>query len=311
MKKRIILLLSIILIFISISACYFQTETIVRKSINELKISFIDVGQADSILLQTPNGKSVLIDAGNSNDYGTISAYINKQKIKTIDVLAGTHPHEDHIGAMAEVIKNYDIGSIYMPKVTANTKVFKNLLKTIKDKKIQITNPVPGKTIDIDKDVNIGILAPNSNKYGELNNYSIVLKLTYDKTSFIFMGDASAESEKEILEKKYDLKADVLKIGHHGSSSATTASFLEAVNPKYAIISVGKENDYGHPAKEILDRLKASKIKVLRTDELGTIVITSDGNTIKLDKNVSAIKTQAPPETNGVMKPKLLTRRIL
>jgi len=272
-----------------------KTEKIQIKPLGNLKVSFLDVGQADSVLVQTPNNKTILIDTGNNNDYKIISSYLSNHKINEINVLIGTHPHEDHIGSMASIIKNFKIDSLYMPKITTTTKIFENTLKAIKAKNLKITTPISGKTIDIDKDIKVEILAPNSTKYEDLNNYSIVLKLTYKKTSFLFGGDASAESEKDMLSKKYDVKADVLKVGHHGSASATTAAFLKAVNPKYAVISVGKGNDYGHPTKQTLNRLASSNVLIFRTDFNGTIVATSDGNTIKFDKKASPVKAQAPP----------------
>jgi competence protein ComEC len=264
---------------------------------NPLKVHFIDVGQADCILVQTPGGKNMLIDAGNGPDARTIMSYLNSQQAKKIDILVGTHPHEDHIGAMDRVIENYPIGSIYMPKVSTTTKTFRDVLQAVKDKGLKVNSPIPGSTLNLDSTIKVEVLALNSTKYEDLNNYSIVLKVTYGKTSFLLTGDAERESEQEMLAKRFNLKADVLKIGHHGSSPSTSPAFWATVAPKYAVISVGKGNDYGHPKPETINRLQKSGITIFRTDYDGTIVATSDGQTIKFNKKASPIKPNAPPLT--------------
>jgi beta-lactamase superfamily II metal-dependent hydrolase len=253
------------------------------KPSGELKVHFLDVGQADCILIQTPSGKNMLIDAGNNADAGTITSYLDSQGVKKIDVLVGTHPHEDHIGSLDMVIKDYEIGKIYMPKVITTTKTFEDVLLAAKSKGLTINVAKAGVSIDLGSDVKAEILAPNGSSYEDLNNYSAVIKLTFGNTKFLFTGDASAQSEQEMLNKGYDLKSDVLKVGHHGSSSATTSEFLKAVNPKYAVISCGKNNDYGHPHKETMEKLKSMEITVYRTDECGTIVATSDGKNISFN----------------------------
>lgn len=262
----------------------------------QLKIHFIDVGQADSILVQT-NGKYMLIDAGNNGDAATIVNYLKKLGIKKLDYLVLTHPHEDHIGAADTVIKSFQIGSVYMPKITTTTKTFADVVSAMKAKGLKATTPIPGSKFTLDKAV-FTIIAPNSSKYEDLNNYSIVLRMTFLKNSFVLTGDAESISEVEILKKKYTVKADLLKIGHHGSSSSTSASFLKAVAPKYAVISVGKDNDYKHPHKVTVDKLKASSIKVYRTDENGTIVCTSDGTNITFNCKPGSYKYNDGSSTN-------------
>ncbi|MBC2579110.1 MBL fold metallo-hydrolase [Clostridium sp. DJ247] len=162
---------------------------------------------------------------------------------------------------------------------------YKDVINAIKNKGLSITTPVPGTTVDLDPAVKLEILAPNSSSYDNLNNYSIVFKLTYGSKSFLFTGDAENISEKEMLSKGYSLKADVLKVGHHGSTSSTTSEFLSAVAPQYAVISVGKGNDYGHPAQTTLDKLKNAGVTVYRTDECGVIIATTDGNTVTFNTN--------------------------
>jgi len=244
----------------------------------QLKIHYIDVGQADSILIQQ-GSSSMLIDAGNNDDAQTVKKYISDQGISKLDYVIGTHPHEDHIGGLDYVINSFQIGKIYMPKVTSNTKTFEDVITAIKNKGMQITTPVPGDSFKLG-DATCTILAPNSSSYDDLNNYSIVIKIKFGENTFLFDGDAGAVSEMEMVNKGFDVKADVLKIGHHGSKTATCANFLSAVSPKYAVISVGTGNTYGHPAQSTMDRLKASGIQVYRTDENGTIIATSNGKDI-------------------------------
>jgi competence protein ComEC len=246
----------------------------------KLIIHYIDVGQADSILIITPGKKVMLIDAGNNNDGDDVVEYLRNQGISRIDVAVGTHPHEDHIGGLDTVIRNFDIGKIYMPKAVNATKTFEDVLAAVKDKGLKINTAEGGRDIAIDSRIESLFLAPNSGEYKDLNNYSAVVKLTFGETSFLFAGDAEDVSEEEMLQKGYDLKADVLKVGHHGSSSSTTPEFLEEVDPEYAVIMTGKDNEYGHPHKEVMERLKNKGIKVYRTDQNGTVVVESDGRNI-------------------------------
>lgn len=246
-----------------------------------LEVHFIDVGQADSILIKAPGG-IMLIDAGNNADSNLVTSYLKKQGISKLDVVVGTHPHEDHIGGLDAVIDTFAIGKVYMPRAAHTTQTYEDVLVAIKNKGLKITAPAAGTTFDIGE-AKCTVLAPNSSSYDDLNNYSIVIKLEYGQTSFLFTGDAEDVSEREMLSKKFDLSADVLKIGHHGSESSTTPAFLDAVNPSFAVIMVGKGNDYGHPHKTVMDRLKAKGVTVYRTDENGTIIATSDGTNISFN----------------------------
>ncbi|MFY9472184.1 MAG: ComEC/Rec2 family competence protein [Tepidanaerobacteraceae bacterium] len=247
-----------------------------------LKVHFLDVGQADCILIQAPTGENMLIDAGNNDDADTIISYLNAQGVRRIDVLVGTHPHEDHIGSLDTVIDTYDIGKVYMPRVTHTTKTFEDVLIAIKNKGLKIAAAKAGEIIDFSPNTRVEILAPNSPEYDDLNNYSAVIKLTYGNTSFLFTGDAEDISENEMLASGYDLKADVLKLGHHGSSTSSTEAFLAAVKPSYGVISVGKGNDYGHPHEEVLTRLEQAGIEIYRTDESGTVLFATDGDHIEI-----------------------------
>lgn len=250
-----------------------------NKNDSNLKIHYIDVGQGDSELIQIGD-KNILIDAGTSDKKAL--NYLKSLGIKKIDYAIATHPHEDHIGSMDDVIKDFDIGTFYSPKVTTTTKTFENMVKALKAKDLKMTMPKVGEEIKIGN-ATLTFLAPNSDKYENLNNYSIVVKLKYGNNSFIFMGDAQDISEGEILKKQLDIKADVIKLGHHGSHSSTTQEFLDKVNPRYAVISCEKGNDYGHPHKETLAKLNAKNINVFRTDLNGTIIAESDGKEISFN----------------------------
>lgn len=245
-----------------------------------LKVHFLDVGQADAIFLSLPNGQTMLIDAGNRDDGDYVENYLKKQGIKKLDVVIATHPHEDHIGGMAQILNTFAVGKVIMPKAVHNTKTFTNLLQVIKLNNISLVRAVAGKTLIDEKDLNVKILAPIDDQYKDLNNYSVVIKVTYGKTSFLFQGDAESLAEQEIIASGADLNADVLKVGHHGSNSSSINAYLSKVKPKYAIISVGKGNDYGHPNQKTLARLKNSGVKIYRTDLLGTLDFVSDGKTV-------------------------------
>ena len=253
----------------------------------QLKVHFLDVGQADSILVQMPNGQNMLVDAGNNDDGTMVVSYLKKSGVKQIDYLVGTHPHEDHIGGLDTVIKGFEIGKVYMPKVTTTTKTFEDVLKAVQAKGLKITTAKAGVEILNTAGLNATMLAPNKTEYDDMNNYSAVIKVTYGQVSFLLTGDAEEQSEFEMLASSVTtLKADVLKVGHHGSNSSTSVGFLKAVNPKYAVISVGTGNDYGHPHKETLQKLNG--MKVYRTDLNGTIVFTTDGKDINVTTEKSA-----------------------
>jgi competence protein ComEC len=247
-----------------------------------LHVHMLDVGQADSILIQTPGGKTIVIDGGNNADGPAIVEFLKSQGVNKIDALIGTHPHEDHIGGLDDIVESFAIGKIYMPRATANTRSYEDVLTAIQQKGLKITEAKAGVEIDAGPDVSAKLLAPLSAKYDELNDYSAVLKLTYGSTSFLFAGDAGTLSESEMVASGDNLRADVLKVGHHGSRTSSTKKFLNAVMPKVALISVGADNDYGHPAPEALDRLRAIGAEVYRTDKDGPITAVSDGSSVSV-----------------------------
>lgn len=282
---NVVLLLMLILILF-LTGCEINPEESFQYNNEDLIVHFVDIGQGDSIFIQFPNGETSLIDAGPKVSSDIIVNYLKEMKVEKIDYIIATHPHEDHIGGLPEVIKNFEIGKIYMPDKTANTTIFKRLLSEIKSKDLKVNIPSAGEFIIDNNDLKYQVLAPNGDKYDNTNDYSIVSKITFKDNSFLFTGDAEKISEKEMVEKGYDLTANVLKVGHHGSSTSTTEEFLRKVGPAYGVISLAKDNKYGHPHKETMELLNKNGIKVLRTDELGNIIIKSNGKDIEvLDRN--------------------------
>ena len=245
-----------------------------------LKVHYLDVGQGDSIFVELPNNETMLIDAAESYQSENIINYLKNLNYQKIDYVIGTHPHTDHIGGLKDIINTFEIGKIYMPKVVSTTKTYESLLMAIKDKNLKINTAKAGTSI-IDTDaLKINILAPNNSTYTELNNYSVVTKITYGTTKFLFMGDAEKLSENEIKE---NVTADVIKIGHHGSNTSSSIDFIKKVNAKYGIISVGLNNKYNLPKEETITNWENFGTKIYLTSTNGTIRASSDGTNIKIE----------------------------
>lgn len=245
-----------------------------------LKVHYLDVGQGDSIFIELPNNETMLIDAAESYQSEKIINYLKNLNYQKIDYVIGTHPHTDHIGGLKDIINTFEIGKIYMPKAVSTTRTYESLLMTIKEKNLKINTAKAGTSI-IDTDtLKINILAPNSETYTEINNYSAVTKITYGTTKFLFMGDAEKLSENEIKE---NVTADVIKIGHHGSNTSSSIDFIKKVNAKYGIISVGLNNKYNLPKEETITNWKNSGTKIYLTSINGTITAISDGTNIKIE----------------------------
>ena len=236
-----------------------------------LVVRYLDVGQADSILVQS-EGINMLIDAGTNSSGQTVVKDLEDLGVTKIDYLIGTHPHEDHIGGMDDIIKNFDIGIIYMPKIQTNTKTFEDVLDAVSEKGLKITSPKKGDEFEVGG-ARCEIMTDRIEDTSNLNLSSIVIRMTYGTQSFLFMGDAEKENE----ETRQWPQTTVLKVGHHGSSTSSSTQFLNEVQPQISVISVGKDNKYGHPTKTTINKLEKIKTKIYRTDESGTITITSDG----------------------------------
>ena len=297
-KKQLTKALLVLIILVSgyFYTTYFDNKNItkdvttnVKQTINEsssnLKIYFVDVGQADCILIND-NNEYGLIDAGNNEDGEKIVKYFKDLGITKFKYVFGTHAHEDHIGGMDNIIENFQIEHFYMPDVITTTRTFEEVLDALEEKNIAFETPEEDENLTF-SDTVFKVLHVGKDKR-DLNDTSIVLKLTYKNTSYLFMGDATSSVEKDILDK--DIKSDVLKVGHHGSQYSSTISFLKKVSPKYAIIEVGKNNSYNHPKEVTLKKLEDLGTKIYRTDEDGTIILTSDGEnmsfeTVKTDTN--------------------------
>ncbi len=246
----------------------------------DVTVIYLDVGQADCEVICFPDGRNVIIDAGTNETEDELVEKLKKFGIERFDIVVATHPHEDHIGGMDAVIDSFEIGCVYMPDASANTDTFLDMLDSIENKNVKVIKAKAGVSVIDEENINMVFVAPNSDKYEETNDYSAVLRLTYGKRSFLFTGDAESVSEKEMLENGMDLSADVLKVGHHGSSTSSTKNFIKRVNPEYAIIEVGEGNSYGHPHGKTLDVLK--KMKIYRTDVHGDITVKCDGIDIKI-----------------------------
>ncbi len=252
-----------------------QPVNVTRKVDGSLMVHFVDVGQADCILVSTQD-HNMLIDAGNNEDGDKLVDYFNSLGIKKFDYVFGTHAHEDHIGGMDNIIDNFEIDDFYMPDVVSSSRTFEDVLLALEEKKLAFQTPNVGEQFYL-ADAIVKVLYVGDED-SDLNDTSIVLKLSYGNNSFLLTGDATANVEKKLLNS--DIKADVLKIGHHGSQYSSSIDFLEKVNPKYAIIQVGEGNVYDHPKIETLNKLNNLKIRVYRTDLNGTIIAKSDGKEI-------------------------------
>ncbi|MBQ2923423.1 MAG: MBL fold metallo-hydrolase [Tyzzerella sp.] len=259
-----------------------------------MRVHFIDVGQADSAFIELGNGQTMLIDAGRSGNASTIVNYIKGLQYETIDYVVASHPHDDHIGGMATVLDSFNIGKMYMPKQAHTITAFTNMLDVIENKNIELYTAKAGTSILSSGIIDIDVLAPFADSDSNLNNVSAVVRITYGKTVMLFTGDAEHVIENQLLNSGID--ADVLKVGHHGAGSASSSSFIKAVSPEVAVISVGEGNSYGHPHADTLAILNEVGAKIYRTDEQGTIVVTADQNKkITVDKKASTVKENAPP----------------
>ncbi|MDQ5983818.1 MAG: hypothetical protein RUMPE_00847 [Eubacteriales bacterium SKADARSKE-1] len=250
----------------------------------DMSVHFIDVGKADSIYIKCL-GKNVLIDAGEKATYDVVGEYLKKNGVKKLDLVIATHPHSDHIGGMPDVLNDFSVERFLMPELKAEyvptSKCYEKLLLALKNNNITPENPEPGSSFEIGE-MEFDIFAPNS-QYEELNNDSIVAKVSFRNQSFLFTGDAQIESENEMLARNFNLSSTVLKVGHHGSKTSTSDKFLKKVNPKYAVISVNSDM-YNLPNKKIVKKLKNWGIETYRTDLNGTVILATNGENITVIK---------------------------
>lgn len=292
-KDKKILFVVLLLIIVLIAQVFYkpsqssieQVEEIVADY-NDLQVYYIDVGQADCILIRHQN-ENMLIDAGNNADGPKLVNYFKKIGIQNFKYIIGTHPHEDHIGGLDDIINSFNVENVLLPEAYTTTKTFSDVLTAIENKNLEITVPNIGDKITF-TNISIEILYVG-NQEEDLNDNSIVIKLTYGNYSYLFTGDATSKCEKLMLDK--NIQANVLKVAHHGSDTSSSDQFLRKVNPEYAIISVGKDNSYGHPSDKIIKRLKKYTNNIYETKDYGTIVTISNGDNI----TIKYLKT----DTNG------------
>lgn len=242
-----------------------------------LTVTFLDVGQGDAAVLQC-GGQTMMIDGGKAKASSYIYSWLKKNQISYLDVMVATHTDADHIGGLPGALNYAKVGTAYCPVTSGTTKTFQSFVKYLKKQGKSITVPETGDEFSLGG-AQVRILGP-TDPQAEGNNSSIVLKVTFGDTSFLFTGDAEREEEQELLESGYDLESTVLKVGHHGSDTSTSYLFLRTVNPQYAVISVGADNTYGHPTEAVLSRLRDADVKTCRTDLQGTITAVSDGKKV-------------------------------
>ncbi len=249
----------------------------------KMTVKYIDVGQGDATLIVSPEGKTVLIDAGDNSQGKTVIQSLKKEAVKQIDYFVLTHPDADHVGGADDVIRSLPVKSVVMPLKSSSTKTYFDVLRAIQEKKIPIIHGEKGMSLDIGKSVKAQILSSGPKvSYVDTNDWSIVLKVTYGKQKFLFTGDAAKKAENDMLASGQDLSANVYKAGHHGSKTSSSSKFLKAVRPEIVVISVGANNKYHHPSIETLQHIQQAGVKkIYRTDDRGTVTATTDGNTIE------------------------------
>ncbi len=293
MKKKLMAL--VVLVAMALSACAPATPpepSAQSEGTAETQVHFIDVGQGDSTLIISGD-QAMLVDAGTNEAGDDVVEYIRSLGIEKLDYVIGTHPHEDHIGGLDDVITAFDTDVVIMPEKQTNTATFESVLDALMDKGQSLTAPVPGTTCVLGS-CEFTIVAPVEDYGSNLNNWSVGIILTCDEVSFAFFGDAETAAEQDILDSGADIRADVLKVSHHGSDTSTGQDFLDAIDPEYGVISCGQDNSYGHPCQETLDKLAGVELR--RTDLAGTVVASTDGKTISWSVPAVSPSEEQPQE---------------
>lgn len=292
MKKIIVLLLCIFLLAGCTEAI--QTEKIPVTAGHDMRVHFIDVGQGDSILIESPNGKTMLVDGGVKGAGPQVVSYLRELGVSKLDIVVATHPDADHIGGLIPVLNSMTIEQFYDSGKVHTSQTFEEMLTLIDEKNIPYDVPTPGDNIKFDEDVTVKVLNANE-QASDNNDASIVLKIVYGNVSFLLTGDAGIALEKEMMQ--YDVSATVLKAGHHGSNTSSSEDFIRAVKPEVTILSYGKDNKYGHPHAEVVDRLKEIGSKIYATADIGTITVTTDGVNYAVNgKETSVANTEKTSE---------------
>ncbi len=277
---------AVIIIIIGLAVWYFSGGLggLAPSDMEKLSVHYIDVGQGDSIYI-TSDGEGMLIDCGESRDSERVISYLDGMGITKIDYVVGTHPHSDHMGGMSKIVEHFDIGEMIVPHIddsdTPTTKYYEKFLTACAEKGLSLTEAELGRKIEIG-DAELEIIAPNSEDYSNVNNYSVSFVMYHGENSFIFTGDAEKLAEEEMIDGGKLADIDVYKTGHHGSDTSSSEKFLEIIKPDYAVISCGEGNSYGHPCDITIENLSKYTDKIYRTDLCGTVVIESDGKELSV-----------------------------
>lgn len=280
--KKIIAILLVLVTLASGSYIFYYKK---YSPPQELEVHFIDVGQGDAILVRAPDGKNMLIDAGPTDKSTTVSDYLKKQGVRTLDVVIATHPDEDHIGGMTEIIKKFEIAAFYLPNKFHNTVAFESMITLLNKERIHVSEALSEDILPFAEGTELLVLNPENKDYPNNNAFSIACKLTYGETSFLFTGDIEAINEYAMISRFGErLQANVLKLSHHGSDSANSPDFLKTVKPIATVASCGYKNKYNHPNQNVLNHLNSLGIPVYRTDFQGSIIFFSDGESISVNQ---------------------------
>ncbi|MDH7482076.1 MAG: ComEC/Rec2 family competence protein [Armatimonadota bacterium] len=277
----IILLIALAILGINLGKRIPQPPERFRRE-GQLTVHFIDVGQGDCTLIRTPDGRNLLIDGGDQNAADKVIRYLSQQGIRRIDLLIISHPHADHIGGLPAVLDNFGISCVVDPGCEHGSPIYEMVLRKIEERRIDYRLVGKDQMPIISKDIHLDLFCTEfgGDTDSELNNSSVVALIRYKNVGVLLTGDIQYQAEAQLLAAHRNLKADILKVAHHGSADSTSNEFLEVVKPAYAVISVGSENEYGHPARSTLRRLNAAGVKVFRTDRDGDVIFSTDGEWI-------------------------------
>lgn len=300
MKKIIWLLVAMLLV---LTGCTEVTETTPAVAGKEMSVHFIDVGQGDSIFIKAPNGKTMLIDGGVKGAGKTVVDYLRTQGVTKLDYVVATHPDADHIGGLIAVLNSISIKEFIDSGKVHTSQTYEEMLALVNDKNIRYTVPKAGDTVALDPTVKVDVLASDENA-SDNNDASIVLRVAYQNISFLLMGDAGHNIEKQLVQDGVDVEATILKAGHHGSNTSSLPQFIQAVSPLATILSYGQDNKYGHPHAEVVDALTQVGSDIYGTAESGMIVVTTDGVTYDINAKpwtgIGATSSITPPKSGKV-----------
>jgi competence protein ComEC len=287
-RERVLLLL----LLAAVIAVWFQLW---RAHARTLTVTVLDVGQGDSLLVRSPTGRAMLIDGGGRAGQDTgpqtiaervILPALALRGVGRLDVILLTHPHDDHVGGLAQVVEQIPTRLVLDPELEHPSPSYRRFREAVAERKVRLVRARAGQKLNLGAGASAVLLHPSEplleDTGSDLNNNSVVLRVSYGRRSFLLMGDAEEAAEQRLLERDADLRCDVLKVGHHGSSSGTTERFLRAARPRWAAISVGARNPFGHPDEEVLSRLRSLGIRVLRTDREGAVTFSTDGRRLRV-----------------------------